>query len=77
VYEELGERQKALALFEKAVALKPNYALARFNLAEAYERVDRRRAIEEYETYLAIVEGMPEEATRARRAEQRLEQLTR
>ena len=77
VYEELGERQRALALFEKAVALKPNYALARFNLAEAYERVNRRRAIEEYETYLAIVEDIPEEAGRASRAEQRLEQLTR
>lgn len=75
VYEELGERQKALSLFVKAVALKPNYALARFNLAEAYERVDRRRAIEEYETYLAIVEGIPEEAERASRAERRLERL--
>ena len=77
VYRQAGDRQKALAAFERAVSLKPNYAIARFNLAEVYEAVNVRRAIAEYETYLALIEGIPEEAERAERARQRLKVLTR
>ncbi len=77
VYMELGERQEAIAAFKKAVVLRPNYPLARFNLAEAYEDVNPRLAIEEYETYLALAEGIPGEAQRERRAEERLKALTR
>lgn len=77
VYEALGDRQKARKVFEQAVMLKPNYAIARFNLAETYEGVDSRRAIEEYETYLALVEDIPEEARRAAKARERLKALGR
>ncbi len=77
VYKQAGDRQKALAAFERAVSLKPNYPIARFNLAEVYETVNVRRAIAEYETYLALSEGIPEEAERADRARQRLKVLTR
>ncbi len=77
VYRQAGDRQKALAAFERAVSLKPNYAIARFNLATVYETVNVRRAIAEYETYLALIEGIPEEAERAERARQRLKVLTR
>ncbi len=77
VYRELGEQEKARKAFEKAVTLRPNYPLARFNLAEAYETVNPKLAISEYETYLALVEGIPEEASRAARAKQRLKELTR
>ena len=48
---------------------------ARYNLAEAYEAVNPRRSIEEYETYLALVENIPEESTRAALAKDRLEKL--
>ncbi|MEC4668939.1 MAG: hypothetical protein VST65_05335, partial [Nitrospirota bacterium] len=63
--------------FEKAVALKPNYSVARYNLASAYETVNVRRAVSEYETYLALVEGIPEQEERATHARQRVEDLSR
>ena len=77
VYKKLGDQDKAMAAFEKSVTLRPNYPLARYNLAEAYETVNAKRAISEYETYLALVEGIPEEAERAVRARQRVNALSR
>jgi tetratricopeptide (TPR) repeat protein len=77
VQKTLGERQSALASFEKAVLLRPNYAIARYNLAEMLEPSDRKRAITEYETYIAIVDGIPEEADRILLAKQRVKALKR
>lgn len=64
VHAKLGNTPAALTLFEKAVTLRPNYAIARYNLAEAIEPSNPKRAIAEYETYLALVEGIPDEADR-------------
>ncbi len=75
VYKELGKRQEAIAVIERAVGLRPNYPLARYNLAALYEGINRRRAISEYETYLALAEGLFEEAKRAVIAEKRLKAL--
>ena len=75
VYKELGRPKQAIELFIQAVALRPNYPIARFNLAEAYESLNVRRAIEEYETYLALAEDIPEEQERIRRATRRLNEL--
>jgi tetratricopeptide (TPR) repeat protein len=75
VYVRLGDRPRALASFERAVTLRPNYAVARYNLAEAYEDTNPRRAIAEYETYLALVEGIEEEQPRAARAQARVKEL--
>ncbi len=75
VFAKLGEKDKARASFEKAVTLRPNYPVARYNLAEAYEPINRKRAISEYETYLALVEGIPEEADRAAVARTRVKAL--
>lgn len=75
VHARLGDRQQAVAAFERAVTLRPNYPVARFNLAEAYEPVNPKRAIAEYETYLALVEGLEEERARALRAMQRIKEL--
>ena len=60
VHNKLGEKAAAMSLFEKAVILRPNYAMARYNLAEAYEPTNPKRALAEYETFLALVEGIPE-----------------
>ncbi len=76
-YLQLGNRAQAIALFERAVSLRPNYPLARFNLAEAIEPTNRKLALSEYETYLALVEGLPEEAGRAALAKQRVKELKR
>jgi tetratricopeptide (TPR) repeat protein len=75
VYAKLGDRPRALASFERAVTLRPNYEIARYNLAEAYEETNPRRAIAEYETYLALVEGIEEEQPRAARAQARVKEL--
>lgn len=77
VHAKLGDKAAALALFEKAVGLRPNYAVARFNLAEAYEPTNPKRAIAEYETFLALVQGIPEEEDRAAHARKRIEALKR
>lgn len=75
VYKALGDEKKALAAFEKAVMLRPNYPAARFNLAAVYETINVRRAITEYETYLALGEGVPGEEDRMAQAKKRIEEL--
>jgi len=75
VYRQLGDKANALASFEKAVTLRPNYAIARYNLAEAYEPTNPKRALSEYETYLALVEGIPDEADRIALVQQRIKAL--
>ena len=74
VYTQLGEKANALASFEKAVTLRPNYAIARYNLAE-HEPTNPKRALSEYETYLALVEGVPDEAGRIALVQQRVKAL--
>ena len=69
------KQDQAVQLFEQAIVLRPNYARARFNLAEALEKVNVRGAIEEYETYLALVEGISEEERRISLVEERLKRL--
>lgn len=77
VMKKSGDRQNALKAFEKAVVLRPNYPIARFNLAEMYEAANPKLAISEYETYLALVEGIEEEKPRAELATQRIKALRR
>jgi tetratricopeptide (TPR) repeat protein len=72
---QMDKPSEAIVPLEKAIILKPNYALARYNLAGAYETVNRQRAIEQYETYLSLVEDIPEESTRATLAKDRLNKL--
>lgn len=72
---KLGNKAAGLSLFEKAVVLRPNYALARYNLAEAIEDTNAKRAISEYETYLALSEGIQEEEARIAHAKERVKIL--
>ena len=75
VHRDLGEKTAALRVFERAVTLRPNYAVARYNLAEMLEETNTKRALAEYETFLALVEGIPEEGARAAHAEARIKAL--
>ena len=75
VLAQQKKQAQAVELFKKAIVLRPNYARARFNLAEVLEKVNERRAIEEYETYLALVDGIPEEEPRMLLVEERLKRL--
>lgn len=75
LYQEQNKPREAIDAFERAVTLKPNYGRARYNLAVAYEPFNVRRAIEEYETYLALAEGVYEEQERAAQAQKRVDRL--
>jgi tetratricopeptide (TPR) repeat protein len=75
VHVKLHDKAEAMRLFEKAVTLRPNYAVARYNLAEAYEATNPKRALAEYETFVALVEGNPEEEARAAHARERIKIL--
>ena len=75
VLDEQHQTSRAIELFKRALVLAPNYPEARFNLAKSLERSDTRRAIEEYETYLALVEGIPREAKRIRFVLERVKRL--
>lgn len=75
VFGKLGDKRNALASFEKAVSLRPNYAIARFNMAETIEASNPKRAITEYETYIALVEGLPDETDRSALALKRVKEL--
>jgi len=77
VHMKLGEKAAALSSFERAVTLRPNYAVARYNLGEALEETNPKRALAEYETFLALVEGIPEEEARAAHVEERIKALKR
>ncbi|UVT15946.1 MAG: hypothetical protein H8K04_19485 [Nitrospira sp.] len=77
VQVKLGDKAAGLSSFERAIVLRPNYALARYNLAEASETTNPKRALSEYETYLAIVEGVPEETDRVAHVKERINALKR
>jgi hypothetical protein len=77
VYWSLGDKEKARSHFERAVTLLPNYPIARFNLAKVYETVNPKLAISEYETYMALVEGVPEERDRIALAKKRVAELSK
>jgi Tfp pilus assembly protein PilF len=77
VYMKLKQRDQAVKVLEKAVMLRPNYPLARYNLAESYEETNTKRAIGEYETYLALVDGITEEAERMEQVKERIKALRR
>jgi tetratricopeptide (TPR) repeat protein len=49
-YEKLDQFDKAIESYQKAVGFEPNYALAHYNLANAYKHKKRfDKAIESYE----------------------------
>ena len=71
----MGDRARAVEAFQTAIGLRPNYANAHFNLAEAIETVEPRRALTAYENYLAYVEQSPGEQDRIAKARERMEIL--
>jgi len=75
VYALMGDKTRAVEAFQTAIGLKPNYADAHFNLAEAIEDTQPRRALTAYENYLAYTEDTPGEKARIEKAEKRIEAL--
>jgi tetratricopeptide (TPR) repeat protein len=75
ILAQLGELPQAIETYEQALALRPDYAHARFNLAEAYESFNPKRAIQEYETFLILAEGKPEESKKVDLAKGKIKAL--
>jgi len=75
IYTLMGEKTKAVEAFQTAIGLRPNYANAHFNLAEAIEATQPRRALTAYENYLAYVEQSPGEEDRIAKARERVKAL--
>jgi tetratricopeptide (TPR) repeat protein len=75
VYAMMGDTARAIDAYLKAIGLKPNYAIAHFNLAEAIEATQPRRALTAYENYLAYVDPKPGEKERIAKATARVQAL--
>jgi tetratricopeptide (TPR) repeat protein len=75
VYALMGNTARAVEAFHTAIGLKPNYAIAHFNLAETVEPLDPRRALTAYENYLAYVDRTPGEQERIAKAKERVRTL--
>ena len=75
VLAQSGELPKAIETYEQSLALQPDYAQARFNLAEAFETLNPKRAIQEYETFLILAEDKPEETTKVELAKHKIKTL--
>jgi len=74
----LVKRKKILAgikAFEQALALQPAYPQARFNLANVFESINPKRAIQEYETYIVLAEDNPEETAKVAIAKAKIKSL--
>jgi lipoprotein NlpI len=75
VYAMMGDNARAVDSYHTAIGLKPNYAIAHFNLAEALEASQPRRALTAYENYLAYVDPKPGEKERITKAKERVQVL--
>ena len=75
IYAMMGDTKRAVEAYHTAIGLKPNYALAHFNLAEALEATQPRRALTAYENYLAYVDPKPGEKERIDKAKERVKAL--
>jgi hypothetical protein len=75
VYAMMGDTAHAVESYQTAIGLKPNYAIAHFNLAEIIEGTQPRRALTAYENYLAYVDPKPGEKERITKAKERVQAL--
>jgi tetratricopeptide (TPR) repeat protein len=72
---ESGHYEEAIDFYEKAVELNPDLVQAYYNLALAYESVDRERAVELWAEYLVLAEGNPSQSRWVEQAEEHLKRL--
>jgi tetratricopeptide (TPR) repeat protein len=77
VLVKLGKIPAGIQAYEKALALQPAYSQARFNLAGVFESINPKRAIQEYETFLVLVEDNPAESARVAIAKDKIKTLQR
>jgi tetratricopeptide (TPR) repeat protein len=72
-YLHKGDVDAAIARFQDAVRLRPNFAKARLLLAEAYEKKgDRAAAVKCYQEYLQVFPNAPD----AKKIKKKIERLS-
>ena len=61
LYEEKGLYQDAVARYSHVLSLEPRHPGATYGLALAYEKVDVKKAMEEWARYIELASGLPSE----------------
>ena len=61
VYEEKGLYKEAIERYNHVLSLEPHHPGATYGLALAYEKVDAKKAIEQWERYVELASTLPSE----------------
>jgi len=61
LFEEKGLYQQAIARYTHALSIEPRHPGAMYGLALAYEKVDTKKAIEQWERYIELASTLPSE----------------
>ncbi len=75
IYEEKGLYKDAIAEYRKVIEVDPKHAGAQYNLALAYEKVEPREAIVQWERYIDLAATVPTEKEWVDMARQHLKKL--
>jgi len=75
VLVKLKKIPAGIQAYEKALALQPAYAQARFNLAAVFESINPKRAIQEYETFVVLAEDNPDDIAKVAVAKAKIKTL--
>lgn len=77
IYEEKGLYQDAITRYGQVLSLDPRHPGATYGLALAYEKVDPKRAIEQWERYIELASALPSEKEWVDIAKKHLNKLRR
>ena len=77
LYQEKGLYQDAIARYSQVLSIEPRHPGATYGLARAYENVDSKKAIEEWEKYIELASTLPSEKEWVDIAKKHLNKLRR
>ena len=75
IYDEKGLYKDAFAEYKKVIEIEPKHTAAHYNLAMAYEKLDPREAIVQWERYIGIASSVATEKEWVDVARQHLKKL--
>jgi tetratricopeptide (TPR) repeat protein len=61
LYQEKGLYQEAIARYDQVLSIDPRHPGATYGLAMAYENVDPKKAIQQWEKYIELASTLPSE----------------
>ncbi len=77
LYQEKGLYQEAVARYTQVLSMDPRHPGATYGLAMAYEKVDSKKAIEQWEKYIELASTLPSEKEWVDIAKKHLNRLRR